>query len=103
MATTANNQGIKNSMSFMAFASNFKKVSLGDFANKQTGEMFKSLIFTDATGNNTFVSFSSKLGELTPHQIAAQKNELQIVELESGSLKLCKQGESTWQEIDLGL
>ena len=75
--------------------------------DEETGEVknFKSCIFTDPqdTNNKTFVAFSSKLGELTPAEIAAQKDSLQVVQLESGNYSLCKPGENSWQDVDLGL
>ena len=33
----------------------------------------------------------------------AQKDDLQVVQLESGSFKLCKAGHDTWEDVDLGL
>ena len=105
MAQTANNQGIVNSWSLIAFAQSHGKMQVGTFTNKDTGEVFKSCIFTDPrdAANKTFVAFSSKMGELSPHEIAAQKDELQIVQLESGNYSLCKQGQNSWQDVDLGL
>lgn len=105
MATANNN--IKNSWSLLAFAKEYgPKMSVGNFANKETGEMFKSCIF-DNGETRTFVSFSSKLGALSPKEIAAQKKELQVVQCETKDGKvmfsLCKQGENTWEEVDLGL
>lgn len=105
MATANNN--IKNSWSLLAFAKEFgPKMQVGNFANKETGEMFKSCIF-DNGKTRTFVSFSSKLGELSPKGIAAQKKELQVVQCETKDGKemysLCKQGENTWEDVDLGL
>ena len=107
MATANNN--IKNSWSLLAFARKFgPKMSVGNFANTQTGEQFKSCIF-DNGETRTFVSFSSKLGELSPKEIASQKNELQVVLCETKEGKdmysLCKQGEpgEAWEEVDLGL
>lgn len=106
MATQAlPNQGIKNSWSLMAFAKSHGKMQVGEFVNKETGEVFKSCIFTspeDAT-KKTFVAFSSKLGELTPSEISASKDNLQVVELESGNYSLCKVGQSSWQDVDLGI
>ena len=103
MTTKSNNQGIKNSMSLLAFAKKYGRMQVGDFVNRQTGEEFKSCVFTDSNDNRVFVAFSSKLGELTPKQIASQKHDLQVVELESGSHILCKAGEGNWQDVDLGL
>lgn len=73
----------------------------GNFVNKETGETFSSLIFTDAEGSRTFVSFSSNLGELSGSEIVSRKDSLQVVELESGSYKLCNMGENSWEDINL--
>lgn len=100
---TATVSTIKNSWSLIAFAKQFgPKMQVGEFVNKETGEDFKSCIFTNG-GTRTFVAFSSKMGVLSPREIAAKKNELQVVQLESGHYSLCKQGENTWEEVDLGL
>lgn len=101
MATTVST--IKNSWSLIAFAKQFgPKMQVGEFVNKETGEDFKSCIFSNGE-TRTFVAFSSKMGVLSPREIAAKKNELQVVQLESGHYSLCKQGENTWEEVDLGL
>ena len=99
----ANNQGIVNSWSLIAFARSHGKMQVGEFANKETGEVFKSCIFTDNDQNRCFVAFSSKMGELSPREIAAMKDELQVVQLESGNFSLCKVGANTWEDVDLGL
>ena len=100
---TATVSTIKNSWSLIAFAKEFgPKMQVGEFVNKETGEEFKSCIFTDGE-TRTFVAFSSKMGPLSPREIAAKKNELQVVQLESGHYSLCKQGENTWEDVDLGL
>lgn len=103
MANTAQNVGIKNSWSLLSFARAHGKMKVAPFVNKETGEAFKSCAFVDYDGATTLVAFSSNLGELTPQQIAAQKNSLQVVELESGTYKLCKQGNASWEDVDLGL
>lgn len=101
MANTTSS--IKNSWSLLTFAkAHGKKMQVGEFSNSETGEVFKSCIFGEGN-TRVFVSFSSKLGELTPRQIAAQKDSLQVVQLESGSYKLCKQGDNAWEDVDLGL
>lgn len=103
MANTAQNVGIKNSWSLLSFARAHGRMKVAPFVNKETGEAFKSCAFVDSDGATTLVAFSSNLGELTPQQISAQKNSLQVVELESGTYKLCKQGNSSWEDVDLGL
>lgn len=96
-------KGIKNSWSLVAFARSNGRMKVGSFVNSDTGEAFKSCMFVNEEGKvNKVVNFSSKLGELTPQQIASQKDSLQVVELESGTFKLCKTG-STWEDVDLGL
>ena len=98
------NQGIKNSWSLLAFAKSHGKMQVGEFANKETGETFKSCIFTNPEDNSRcFVAFSSKLGELSPAEIAAKKDDLQVVELESGNYSLCNVGNNAWQDVELGL
>ena len=100
---TATVSTIKNSWSLIAFAKLFgTKMQVGEFVNKETGEDFKSCIFTNGE-TRTFVAFSSKMGPLSPREIAAKKDELQVVQLESGHYSLCKQGENTWEDVDLGL
>ena len=100
---TATVSTIKNSWSLIAFAKEFgPKMQVGEFVNKETGEDFKSCIFTNGE-TRTFVAFSSKMGPLSPREIAAKKNELQVVQLESGHYSLCKQGENTWEDVDLEL
>lgn len=99
MADT-NNVGIKNSWGLLAFARMKGKMQVAPFVNKETGEAFKSCMFTNPEGERTIVNFSSKLGELTPAEIVAQKADLQVVELENGAYKLCKSG-STWEDVDL--
>lgn len=95
------NVGIKDSWTLLAFARMKGKMQVGNFANSETGETFKSCVFTNPDGERCFVSFSSNLGELTPSQISAQKNDLQVVQLESGNYKLCKQGENNWEDVVL--
>ena len=100
---TATVSTIKNSWSLIAFAKQFgPKMQVGEFVNKETCEDFKSCIFSNGE-TRTFVAFSSKMGVLSPREIAAKKNELQVVQLESGHYSLCKQGENTWEDVDLGL
>lgn len=104
MANEAKMVGIKNSWSLLAFAKSRGKMQVGEFANKETGETFKSCIFTNPEDNSRcFVAFSSKMGEMTPAEIAAKKDELQVVELESGNFSLCHQGANAWEDVELGL
>lgn len=93
---------IISSCSLIAFARANGKMQLGSFKN-QAGENFKSCIFTDNEGNKQFVGFSSHLGELSASEIVAMKDQLQVVTLDSGSHILCKQGQNTWEDIDLGI
>lgn len=103
MANTAQNVGIKNSWSLLSFARAHGRMKVAPFVNHETKECFKSCAFIGSDGEVTLVAFSSNLGELTPEEIAAQKDSLQVVELETGTLKLCKQGNSSWEDVDLGL
>lgn len=104
MNNTSVKQGIKNSWSLISFAKAYGKMQVGDFVNGKTREVFKSCIFTNPEDNTkTFVGFSSNLGELEPSEIAARKDDLQVVQLENGHYSLCKVGQNNWKDIDLGL
>lgn len=98
------NVGIRNSWPLVDFAKSHGRMKVtSPLTNSNTGEQFKSCAFIGAGGAVTLVGFSSNLGELTPQQIASMKDELQVVELESGNYKLCKSGADSWQDVDLGL
>lgn len=105
MANQSVNQGIKDSWSLSEFKNAHGKAQLGSFqaVDQETGEIrnFKSLIFTSPTGARVFASFSSKMEELTPAEIKAQLAELQVVELNSGTYKVCRVGENQWENIDI--
>lgn len=91
--------GIKNIWTLLDFARIKGKMQLGTFNNTETGEQFKACIFTDrTTGDRCFVSFNSKLGQLTAEEIKRQKNELVVVELDSGKYSLCRRIEAPQDE-----
>lgn len=94
---------VVNSWSLLAFAKMHGTPKLApNMENRETGEKFSSIAFTDKMGNvNCFVNFSTKLGELTMPQIIRDQHDLRVVELDSGSYRLCKGGENNWQEIAL--
>ena len=104
MANLSQNVGVKNSWSLIDFARTHGKMKVtNELVNSNTNETFKSCAFVDSEGEVTLVGFSSNLGELTPAQIARQKNNLQVVELNSGNYKLCKSGADSWETVNLGL
>ena len=104
MANLSQNVGVKNSWSLIDFARTHGKMKVtNELVNSNTGGTFKSCAFVNSEGAVTLVGFSSNLGELTPAQIASQKDNLQVVELNSGSYKLCKSGADSWETVDLGL
>ena len=74
-----------------------------DLTNHETGEVFKCCCFIAADDTKTFVAFSHKMGVLTAKEIAAQKDNLQVVQLESGNFTLCRKGQDTWEDVDLGI
>ena len=104
--------GIKNSWSLLDFARSHGRMKVtNEFTNSDTGEVFKSCAFIGTDGAVTLVGFSSNLDTINPNadskviskQISAQKDELQVVQLESGNYKLCKSGADSWEDVDLGI
>lgn len=105
MANSANT-GIKNSWTLINFAKSHGKMQLGSFVNEDTGETWKSCIFTNPeSGERTFVSFSRNMGELDAKTIKEQKDSLQVVECETKEgnpmFSLCKAGQNAWEDVDL--
>lgn len=103
-----NKNNIVANLTFMAFGKMKKtaKLQIADFVNSETGETFKSLVFTSITGDKTFVAFSKKLGVLTKTELAAQKADLQVVEMApdaNGKVHyvLCKQGANILEDVDI--
>lgn len=98
MATTTN-KTIVNDWSLLEFIRAKGIPMLGEFTNKDTGETFTSLMFPTPcnSGKNTPVSFSQNLNiAKTLESVFQNRHELQVVELDSGSFILCKQGEGGW-------
>lgn len=89
------------SWTLQEFKTEFGTPKIAPFVNSQTGEQFHSLAFVSPENNITLVGFSSKMGELSAAEIKAQQHDLQIVQTASGSYKLCKVGNSTWQDVDI--
>lgn len=77
-----------------------RRMQVGAFVNAK-GDSFKSCILTDDKGDRCFISFSSKLGELTPREIVAMKHDLQVASMDSGTFILCKKGSNAWEDVAL--
>lgn len=101
MAEIANKSTIVNRWTLLAFAAAHGKMQTGTAKDKE-GVEFKSCSFTNPhTGARTYVGFSSNLGVLSAQEISRRKNELQVVQLETGGYRLCAQGQSTWDDVEL--
>lgn len=101
MADSQNTSKIVNRWTLLAFAATHGKMQTGTARDKEGAE-FKSCSFTNpTTGARTYVGFSSNLGVLSAAEISARKNELQVVKLETGGYRLCIQGASTWDDVEL--
>lgn len=101
------NSRIVNSWSLKAFAHQHGQMKVGKFTNHETKEQFTAPAFVDADNHVCLASFSRGLGVMTPQQISAQADELQIVEREVEGVNhpvytLCKRGQDSWEDVDLG-
>ena len=114
---------IINSWSFMTFAKSVeaKKVFTANFTSSETNEDFRSLVLkktADRSEKGTLVNFSKNLKGISDADIIRRKDELQVVQIEVApevlerrkregkqleSYILCEYGESSWNELDLGL
>lgn len=77
--------------SLVAFTEQFGKLKVKEFANRITGDIFHSCVFTKGR-NKTFASFSSKLGELSMEKIEEMKDKLVVVKLPTGRYCVAKSG-----------
>lgn len=100
---------IVNHWSLISFARQFgPRMQVGQFTNSKTMEKFHSCIFDNGSAK-TFVSFSSKLGELAPRDISARQDSLQVVQLENPEgdgtphYCLCSASEAAWEDVELRL
>lgn len=79
------------------------KMQVGTFTNSKTHENYKACLFTDNNGLQTYVSFSSELGELNPSQIEERKSELMIGQLSSRKYILYDNNWHDWADVELGI
>jgi hypothetical protein len=107
-----NNSLIISSVSFKQFfMDNGRRIQRVPCKNRETGESFCML----AVGSK-FVGFSKNLGELSNAELNSMKDSLQVVQLEvdpkvakarrdagqqEETYRLCKQGENSWEEVQL--
>lgn len=100
MAQTENR--IINHWSFLAFAREFgADFAKGECVNHETGETFQACTFTK-DGNRTFVGIGKSLDQtMSLQEIVAAHKGLQVVQFNNGNYVLCKQGETTWETVNL--
>lgn len=113
----AQESNIINEWSFKQFfMENGKKIQRVPCENSDTHESFFMLAIGIKKEDQKFVGFSKNLGELSNAEINSMKNDLKVVELrvkpevaarrkaakqQVETYKLCRQGESTWEDVEL--
>ena len=94
-----------NGVSLIAFAREHGKMRIVPSKNKKTNEPFTSVLFGEPE-DGVWAKFSSKLGILTPQQVAEMKDDLQVIENSNKDLlykyTVCKQGQ-LGVVVDLGI
>ena len=97
-----NSRHHSNTWSLIAFIKEFgPRMQVGEFTNHDTGEKFKSCVFTQENGTKTFVAFSSKLGVLTEREIADRKEDLAVIKSKAGHYSLIKGRRKAWKDVDV--
>lgn len=95
------NQEIINSWTLQGFCHVNGNPKFASLKNKETGNTFFALMFNDG---QKMVSFSQKMVDANQNSIKyiqENKNNLNVIQLESGNYKLCNRPDSSWQELDL--
>lgn len=95
------NDNSRKSWSLTSFARKFKEMRVREFVNGDTGEKFKTCVFYNDSNEKTFVSFSSKLGELTPKEIESMKEELRVVKSSKGKYSLYKVHDNKGKKVNI--
>lgn len=97
----AQKQGISKTWPLVDFIKAHGRMSVVPFVNQENGEAFKSCKFAgQGSVGMCFASFSEKLGTLTPAEIVARRNELQICQMaKSGKFVLSKVGAFEGEEV----
>lgn len=96
---------IINAWNLVDFKNIHGKCRVGKFTTK-SGERFSAVTFGESP-NWVMVAFSSSLGELSPAEIVAQKDDLQVVlrdsQVEEGKTlyTLCRKGNVELEDVDL--
>lgn len=97
-----NSRYSSNTWSLITFIKEFgPRMQVGEFTNHDTGEKFKSCVFTQENGTKTFVAFSSKLGVLTEREIADKKEDLAVIKSKAGHYSLIKGRRKAWKDVDV--
>lgn len=100
MATT----GIKNSYSLLAWCKGYQaKLVPAHVAINKDGKEFEApqsiALIDDDDKVHAFAAFSSNLEAMSAAELMAAAKDLNVVELESGTFKVCRPGEGSWQTL----
>lgn len=79
--------------SLLSFARIHGRMQVGFFVDKKTGNLCRKCLFTNKEGIQTYVSFGLYLENITIEEIVASKNNLFVVQMESGRYLLHKKRE----------
>lgn len=98
------NQGIKNSTSLLAWTRGYTaKLVPAHTAVDKDGKEFEapqSIALIDDDGSVArFAAFSSNLEAMDAATLCKEAKNLNVVELESGTFKVCRPGEGSWQTL----
>jgi hypothetical protein len=94
----------------MFVRSHGSKAMVSEFVNKETGETFTKVVFPNAkftqgdlAGKTLTASWGKSLaGGLTAQQVAQQKDQLQVIELDRPEhYMVCRQGQLQGEVIDV--
>lgn len=95
------NQEIINSWSLTSFCHANGNPKFANLENKTSGQRFNALMFN---GGEKMVTFSDKIcqrKEDTFEYVMNNIQKLNIIQLGSGSYKICKRSQASWQDMDI--
>lgn len=92
-------QEIINSWSLVSFCQVNGNPKFATLKNKQSGNQFQALMFNEGEKMVTFSNNMCQNGEDSFTYVMDNVQKLNVIQLESGSYKLCQRGNSAWKEM----
>lgn len=94
-------QEIINSWSLVSFCKTNGNPKFATLTNKQSGNQFQALMFNEGEKMVTFSDKMCQNGEDSFNFVMENTKNLNIIQLESGSYKICHKAQNSWEYMNI--